>query len=65
MLMLKDFTETVDSNSTPEKRLEEFESAPVKPMNYLERLALPRSKQEPKRKYDITIDPEVRQLFQN
>jgi len=35
----------------------------VKPMSYLDKLALPKCKIEPKRRHEIEIDPEVRKLM--
>ncbi len=65
-LLFKDIQDNADEKVEPEnKKLQEEVTvlALVKPMSYLDKLALPKCKIEPKRKHEIEIDPEVRKLM--
>ena len=64
--LFKDIQDNADEKVEPEnKKLQEEVTVHslVKPMSYLDKLALPKCKIEPKRKHEIEIDPEVRKLM--
>jgi hypothetical protein len=64
--LFKDIQDNADEKVEPEnKKLQEEVTVHslVKPMSYLDKLALPKCKIETKRKHEIEIDPEVRKLM--